>query len=159
MWSDRTTCVHDCMNTELTQLTKLVLDRGYLMSLGIVDEQGPWVADVIYIFDDDFNLYWMSQPTRRHSQAIDSGSNRVAVAIAVTQGPEQPDEGLQISGTAQRIDVRDSSLLKLWMNKKQKEYLPEMGTVLDEHVWYKLTPDCIELIYQEKFDYNRQKVK
>ncbi|MEK7620714.1 MAG: hypothetical protein AAB413_05790 [Patescibacteria group bacterium] len=122
------------MTDELHQLTRKVLERGYLLSLGIVDAQGPWVADVIYIFDDDFNLYWMSQPKRRHSQAIDSGSNRVAAAIAVTQGPDQPDEGLQISGTAARVEKPSSELLKKWMKKKGRLYIPGMGLFLDEHV-------------------------
>lgn len=146
------------MTEELRLLTHHVLDLGYLLSLAIVDEQGSWVADVIYIFDDEFNLYWMSTPHRRHSRAIDSGSTRVAAAIAVTQGPEMPDEGLQISGVAQCVADPSVELLKRWMNKKQKEYTPDMGTVLEDHVWYKLTPDRIELIYQEKFGYDRQRV-
>lgn len=141
------------------KLTKTVLDRGYLLSLGIVDDDGPWVADVIYIFDDDFNLYWMSTPKRRHSKAIDGGHNRVAAAIAVTQGPEMPDEGLQISGVAERLDEPSLELLKLWMKKKKEPVTTAIGAVLTGHVWYKLVPDRIELIYQEKFEYNRQKVR
>lgn len=147
------------MTDELHQLTRTVLERGYLMSLGIVDADGPWVADVIYIFDDDFNLYWMSTTDRRHSKAIDDGHNRVAAAIAVTQGPEMPDEGLQISGTAQRVNERSLELLKMWMKKKKEPVTTAIGAVLTGHVWYKLVPDCIELIYQEKFGYDRQRVR
>lgn len=146
------------MKVELHELTKTVLERGYLMSLGIVDDDGPWVADVIYIFDDDFNLYWMSTTHRRHSKAIDGGHNRVAAAIAVTQGPEMPDEGLQISGVAQRLDKPSLELLKSWMKKKKEPVKTAIGAVLTGHVWYKLTPDRIELIYQEKFGYDRQRV-
>ncbi|MBI4257190.1 hypothetical protein HY626_04005 [Candidatus Uhrbacteria bacterium] len=146
------------MTGELRQITKTVLERGFLMSLGIVDEQDPWVADVIYIFDEDLNLYWMSTTERRHSRAIDGGYDRVAAAIAVTQGSDQPDEGLQISGVAKRVDDPSVELLKQWMKKKGKDYTPDMGAVLEEHVWYQLIPDHIELIYQEKFGYNRQKV-
>lgn len=146
------------MTDELQQLTRTVLDRGYLLSLGIVDEDGPWVADVIYIFDEEFNLYWMSKPTRRHSKAIDGGHTRVAAAIAVTQGPDQPDEGLQISGVAQRLEELSGDLLKQWMRKMNRAFESGLGIVLDEHVWYKLVPDRIELIYQEKFGYDRQKV-
>ncbi len=147
------------MTEELQKLTKMVLERGYIMSLGIVDGQGPWVADVIYIFDDDFNLYWMSTTDRRHSKAIDGEHNRVAVAISVTQGPEMPDEGLQISGMAQRVGKPSLDLLKTWMKKKKEPVTTVIGAVLTGHVWYKLVPDHIELIYQEKFEYNRQKVR
>ena len=102
---------------------------------------------------------WMSTPRRRHSQAIDSGSNRVAAAIAVTQGPDQPDEGLQISGVAQRVGEPSLDLLKSWMKKKKEPVTTAIGAVLTGHVWYKLIPDRIELIYQEEFEYNRQKVQ
>ncbi|MBI4435570.1 hypothetical protein HY630_02770 [Candidatus Uhrbacteria bacterium] len=146
------------MTDELQQTTKLVLERGYLASLGIVDEHGPWVADVIYIADEDLNLYWMSTPERRHSRAIDSGHNHVAAAIAVTQSADQPDEGLQISGVAKRVEQPSLELLKQWMRKKRKPLTSAIGAVLTDHVWYQLMPDRIELIYQEKFGYDRQKV-
>ena len=146
------------MTDELTRLTQSVLERGYLASLGIVDEQGPWVADVIYIADEDFNLYWMSTTQRRHSRAIDDGHDRVAVAITVTQSADQPDEGLQISGVAKRVEHPSLELLKQWMRKKRKPLTSAIGAVLTDHVWYQITPDRIELIYQEKFGYDRQKV-
>ena len=114
---------------------------------------------MIYVHDDDFNLYWMSQPTRRHSKAIDGGQSQVAAAIAVTQRPDQPDEGLQMSGVASRVEFTSSDLLQQWMKKKAKVYTPNMGVVLEDHVWYKLAPDRIELIYQKLFEYNRQRVR
>ncbi len=146
------------MTNELRHLTQTVFERGYLMSLGIVDEQGPWVADVIYISDEGFNLYWMSTADRRHFKAIDGGLDRVAAVITVTQGPEMPDEGLQISGVAQRVSKPSLDLLKTWMKKKKEPVTSAIGAVLTGHIWYKLVPDRIELIYQEKFGYNRQKV-
>ncbi len=129
------------------------------MSLCIVDEQGPWVADVIYIADEDFNLYWMSTTKRRHSEAIDGGHDQVAATITVTQSADQPDEGLQISGVAKRLEKPSANLLKQWMKKMGKLYVPGMGLLLDDHAWYQLTPDRIELIYQEKFGYDRQTVR
>lgn len=47
-----------------------ILEKGYLMSLATVDEGGVWVADVIYVYDDAFTLYWMSSLEVRHSQAL-----------------------------------------------------------------------------------------
>ena len=54
----------------LRALTQEVLDQAYLMSLGVNDKQGVWVADVIFTYDDDANIYWMSTPERRHSVAL-----------------------------------------------------------------------------------------
>lgn len=128
------------------------------MSLGIVDEDGPWVADVIYIYDEAFNIYWMSQPTRRHSQAIDGGKQDVAATITVTQGPDQSDEGLQISGKAQRVSSPSTDLLKMWMKKKKRPWTSALGAVMTNHVWYKIVPDRIELIHEVAFGRDRQKV-
>lgn len=147
------------MENNLQHLTREVLEKGYLLTIAVQDNDGVWAADVIYIYDDAFNLYWMSTPERRHSMAIDSGHNQIAGAIAVTQGPDEPDEGLQLSGLATRVDDPSPELLERWMKKKVKVYSADMGTVLDEHVWYKLVPDQIELIYQKVFEYKRQKVR
>ena len=144
---------------DLKTLTKQTLEHGYLMSLATTDDDGVWVADVIYVYDDDLNLYWMSKTTRRHSQAIEQNS-QVAATITVTSGPQEMDEGLQISGHAQQMTEPPSSLLKSWMTKKRKQDQYDAAQiVLDEHVWYQLVPDRIELIHQEHFDYDRQTVK
>lgn len=42
---------------KIKNLIKEVLDQGYLMSLATVDDGGVWVSDVIYIYDDNFNIY------------------------------------------------------------------------------------------------------
>ena len=47
-----------------------ILENAHLMSLATRDDGGLWVADVIFVYGDDLNLYWMSDPDCRHSQAI-----------------------------------------------------------------------------------------
>lgn len=37
-------------------LIKEVLEKGYLMSLATEDDGGVWVSDVIYIYDEKFNI-------------------------------------------------------------------------------------------------------
>ena len=158
IWCNRVTAL--TMNDmDLLWLTKRTLERGYLMSLAVNDADGIWVADVIYIHDDDLNIYWMSRTNRRHSQAIDGGSDRVAATITVTHGPQDPDEGLQISGRGKQLTEPPLDLLKTWMAKKRKQDQYDAAQiVLDEHVWYQLIPDKIELINQEQFGYDRQTV-
>ena len=39
---------------KLKELIKEVLEKGYLMSLATSDGGGVWVADVIYVYDDEF---------------------------------------------------------------------------------------------------------
>ena len=59
------------MNTiDITKRVQEVLNRGYLMSLGVQDAAGVWVSDVAYTSDDNLVIYWKSDPNSRHSQAI-----------------------------------------------------------------------------------------
>jgi uncharacterized protein YhbP (UPF0306 family) len=64
-----------------------VLGKGHLMSLATVDNGGVWVSDVIYVYDDNLNIYWMSDPDVRHSQAIVKNSQVAAIAKSQLQSP------------------------------------------------------------------------
>ena len=75
--------------TNIKQKITEVLEQGYLMSLGTVDDRGVWVADVIYVFDDDLNLYWMSKTFRRHSETIDKTNSQVAGTITISNNGEK----------------------------------------------------------------------
>ncbi|PIR88672.1 MAG: hypothetical protein COU09_01105 [Candidatus Harrisonbacteria bacterium CG10_big_fil_rev_8_21_14_0_10_44_23] len=74
-----------------------VLENTHLMSLAVVDKDGPWVADVVFIYDKDFNIFWMSDPEARHSRAI-SNSFKAAGSITNSVKSKEPDFGLQFSG-------------------------------------------------------------
>ena len=140
------------------ELAKRVLEQGYLISLGIVDEQGPWVADVIYAFDDDFNIYWMSTSDRRHSIAIAANSN-VAGAITVTTGSGISDFGIQLSGVAEELEAVPRDVVLRYFQKGNKPEPAVDFVVFEDHQWYVLRPTRIELIDQEHFGYDRQRVR
>jgi hypothetical protein len=73
-----------------------------LISLGTVDDGGVWVADLIYVSDDDLNIYWMSSPQYRRSLAIDKNC-RVAGTITISQTPGSKDLGVQLCGVATKL--------------------------------------------------------
>lgn len=86
------------MGNNIKNLVQEVLEKGYLMSLGTIDDGGVWVADVLYVFDDNFNLYWMSNPDVRHSKAI-LKNQKVAGSITVNL-PKENNLGIQFEGIA-----------------------------------------------------------
>lgn len=133
------------------------LEEGYLMSLGTSDDGGVWVADVLYAFDDDLNIYWMSDPNFRHSKAIDK-NNLVGAAITVSRYPGDVDFGLQISGRAERIGKIISPLLAIkYLKKKGKVTTEEVGRVLKHgYDWYVLRPEKMELIDEIHFGYEKK---
>jgi len=142
---------------DVNELAHEILRDGYLMSLGTHDAEGVWVADVIFIPQDDFHLYWISMPDTRHSKAIETNP---AVACAITaEQTKGKERALQISGHAQRLDGPRFELEKLHRRKRGMQDPTRPGEMIEDgHVWYELVPDRIELIHSEKFDFNRQRV-
>lgn len=143
------------MNLLIQKRVQEVFERTYLMTLATCDADGAWAADVIFVTDDQHCVYWMSKRERRHSKAI-TLDPRVAVTMSVTSRPEDPDLGVQISGRAEVIEEIDFEIVKKYFRKRHKPEPLPTDDVLGEHVWYRLTPDRVELIDGEHFGYDRQ---
>jgi uncharacterized protein YhbP (UPF0306 family) len=135
-----------------------ILSKGYLLSLGTSDADGVWVADVIYTYDDQFNIYWMSSSKGRHSRAIDQVNSQVAGTITLTSGPEQPDMGLQLAGHAQQIKEIPWPAVLHYFRKRNKPEPIEGEDIVGERSWYKITPDRIELICRPEFGFERKRI-
>lgn len=136
---------------DIRKLVEEVLNKGYLMSLATVDDGGPWVSDVIYVHDDQLNIWWISMPQTRHSKAILADA-RVAATITVSTELGEPNLGLQISGTAERVEGDDLARATKHRTKRGKPAPSREGELIaDGHVWYRLKPTKIQLIYEPLF--------
>lgn len=133
------------------------LERGHLMSLATSDIGGLWVADLIYIFDKDLNIYWMSRPETRHSKAIE-GDPRVAGSITVSNKSKEPNLGIQFSGTASKIDGPRFDLAKEHMKKRGHPEPKEQDDVLKGASWYVVKPKRIDLIDEENLGFKKMSV-
>lgn len=143
------------MTIDIKARIREVLERCRLMSLATVDEGGPWVADLIYVFDDDFNIYWMSSRNVRHSKAIET-NGQAAGAITLPTGPGEMNFGIQLSGTAERIDGARYDLALKQAAKRNKPTPKETDDFLHGHSWYVLRPALIELIDEQNFGFKKQ---
>lgn len=127
------------------------------MSLGTTDDTGVWVADVIYIHDDELNIYWMSDPSTRHLQAV-LKNNKVAGTITVS-GQGEHNLGIQFEGEAQKIEGARYDLAKKHCAKRQKPEPKESDDVLGGDSWYVLRPKHMELIHEKLFGFEKQKIE
>src|SRR3989338_3685648 len=143
------------MEKDIKKLIKEVLDKGYLMSLATVGEGGVWVCDVIYIHDEEFNIYWMSDPEVRHSKAI-LENNNVAGTITVSLKKEY-NLGLQFDGVAEKIEGPRFDLAKKHFLKRDKTIPKEDEDILEGDSWYVLKPKNIELINEKLFGFKKIK--
>lgn len=140
---------------ELRELVKSILEQGYLMSLGTFDKNGVWVSDVIYIHDDDFNLYWLSSPKTRHSQALRK-NRKVAATVTVSNNAGEDNVGLQIEGTAEELKGNNLALATKHRLKRKKNPPIKDGEVEEGESWYCLRPAKIEVIYEPSFGFEKK---
>jgi uncharacterized protein YhbP (UPF0306 family) len=129
-----------------------------LMQLATVDGDQPWACTVHFVADDESNLYWLSLPTRRHSQEV-AKHGKVAAAIVVK--PSMPVIGVQVEGDAEEISDKETvaAVMKRYVakyNKGQKFY-DNFVAGKNEHRLYKLTPHLFVLFDEVNFpDSGRQ---
>jgi len=147
------------MKDHIKELVESILDRGHLMSLATLDESGLWVSDVIFVHDNNLNLYWLSRIDTRHSQAI-LKEPRVAATITISNRSKEPNEGLQISGIAEKVEGDILLMATAHRLKRSKPVPQHEGEILDVgESWYCLKPLKIELIYEPEFGYSKQQLR
>ena len=139
-------------------LVKSILEQGYLMSLGTVDNVGVWVSDVIYLHDADFNIFWLSDPDARHSKAIRENP-KVAATVTISNSAGEENVGLQIAGTVDELEGNNLALATQHRLKRKKEPPTRDGEVEEGDRWYRLRPKRIEVIYEPAFGFEKKTLK
>ena len=136
-----------------------VLEKSFLMSLGVQDEGGVWVSDVLCLNDDAMNVYWLSDPDTRHSKAI-ATNPRVAGTITVSgMNRGENSLGIQFEGMAEKIDGPRFDLAQKFMAKLGAPSPKETDDVTKGDSWYKLTPSRIDYINRDKFGFEKKTIQ
>jgi hypothetical protein len=86
---------------DLADRIAALLDAHHVMSLATLGPDGPHAANLFYA-RDGFTLFWVSDPTSRHSAELDA-DGRVAATIARDHADFSMIRGLQVSGRARRL--------------------------------------------------------
>jgi uncharacterized protein YhbP (UPF0306 family) len=142
---------------DATALIKQYLERQHMMQLATVADGQPWICTVYYMTDDDYNLYWASLPTRRHSQEVASHP-QVAVAIPVKFVKGEKVAGLQIEGRAETLPPSPAlrPLAERYAAKFHRDvaWTEDFVTGRTAHRLYKLTPARFVLFDESNFPAN-----
>jgi uncharacterized protein YhbP (UPF0306 family) len=149
------------MNTkdiDLKKLTVEILDSCYLMSLGTFDEAGPWVSDLVYVYDSELSIYWLSTLETRHSKAIRL-NGKAAATMTASNDQGEDNVGIQLSGKAEEIAGDLPEIAKIHLLKRKKDPQNHADILGTNKKWYKLTPDLIEIIYEPLWGYTKQKLE
>ncbi|MBI3955296.1 pyridoxamine 5'-phosphate oxidase family protein [Candidatus Gottesmanbacteria bacterium] len=85
------------------------------MTVATVDGK-PWVANVYYVVDDDFNLYFLSEPQSKHGQDL---VRNPLVACSIADSHQKVTDqkiGVQLQGMTKMVNVLTKMrwMLHLW---------------------------------------------
>ncbi len=89
------------IDLELEEQVLQYLRDHHTMTLATVGPEGPWAAGLFYV-NDEFNLYWLSDPRARHSRNIAFDSH-VAVTIHEDYWDWRHIQGIQMEGFAEQL--------------------------------------------------------
>ena len=105
------------MTTEEKQELVKYLDSQFLMSLATSDGEGNlWSAPVYYLFDDDLNFYFLSNPRTLHCVNI---SKNPGVSFSIADSNQKLADnkiGLQVFGRCTKVSKIENLklLLEMW---------------------------------------------
>lgn len=136
------------------EIAKRCFDEGRAMQLGTSHDGQPRVNSVYYVTSDDYrNVYWMSEPRRRHSQDLKHDA-RAAGAIAIKT--DWPVVGLQFTGVGDIVhDLDEIKKVTEKYNQKYdyvaKGFIKRYEEGKNKHLFYKLTIASLELFDENNF--------
>lgn len=129
-------------------------------SIATVDKKGVWSNPVFFAWDNNYNLYFISQMSSRHMQNIRSNS-RIAVSIYKTE-QEGDVLGIQLEGEAKILSEKDREEVKLAYKTYygRAGYGPDMKEYLNNPTWLyvKIIPENIYYFDTRFFGEERQTV-
>jgi uncharacterized protein YhbP (UPF0306 family) len=131
---------------ELKQQIFNYLSQNKRMSLATAKENVPWAATVMFAYDDDLNLYFISKPETRKTQNL-LANPKVSATINQFQMTPGKILGVQLEGIAKMIDKKRNSK-ELEIFKKRFNWAEKH---LDNHELFQITPKKIYYLDDGRF--------
>ena len=126
-----------------------IIERNNYIALATADRRGnPWVAAVFFVYDDDYNFYFLSSVDSRHGKNIASNDS-IAGVIFDSTSPLGSSDSVQVCGRASLVEKKDikhvieTYVKRLFPTSKIssiKMYRPEDYLEPAEFRFFKVTP-------------------
>jgi uncharacterized protein YhbP (UPF0306 family) len=143
------------MDTELARQISAFLAAHHVMSLATLGAHGPHATNLFYACDG-LALVWVSEPETQHSREI-AADPRVAATVAPDYSDFAVIRGVQITGTARRIETTDERKRHLAQLEARYPFLrqlaagpPKLREAYARTAVYRLQPSRIVLIDNTK---------
>lgn len=90
-----------------TSPLKAFLQSESVLTLSVNDDQGPWTAPVLYVADEDLNLYFLSASSTRHIASLPEDGRIGASIYSDYKGDWLGICGVQMEGDISQLDKAD----------------------------------------------------
>jgi len=87
----------------LKQCVAEYLEKARLMQIATSKNNKPWVATVWFAYDQEFNFYFTSRKSRRHSLEIKNNQNIAGAIVKPHKTLGVKVQGLQFEGKAKEV--------------------------------------------------------
>lgn len=94
----------------------------------------PWNSPVAHEYDNDLNIYWVSDKEGQHSKNV-TANKRVFIVIYDSTVPEGDGEGVYIQANVEQVTVPEE-ILKVRRIKKGSHFEQSPDTFLEESIRY-----------------------
>ena len=140
------------------------LRTALVMQLATSLNDKPWVCNVHFYADDNFNFYWISTQERRHSQDIKENPYVAATIKVHEDTSEEPYIiGLSVEGKAELIKENEAKkIADKYKNKlgKPQSLIDDIFAGRNPHKFYRLKTEKFVLFDTKNFSDNpRQEYK
>ncbi len=141
-------------NDKLREEIKQFLAKNSALALATTKKNVPWACTLIYAFDKDFNLYFLSEKSSRHCQELEKNP-KVAVAVHDMSGKMK---GVQIQGKVSLVPKTKTPFAlalfwkrfpwakKNWVTSPKQLFAKAFKTAL-----YQIRPERIYLLDKDKY--------
>lgn len=142
------------MVKDLNKLAREIIEKNQYMTIASSSKVGnPWVSPVVYVFDKNWNLYFVSMPSSRHCANINE-NQKVAIAIFDSQQLWGEGIGLQIEATVKVVSIKESlRVAKIYglrkypyggiNSKRAINFIKSMVFDSKKYKIYKITPKTV----------------
>lgn len=130
---------------ELFEEIREYLEAHHVLTLATVDDGGSWATPLFYVSDDAMDLYFLSDPSTRHCQAI-AASPLVSAALHGGATVWAEITGIQLHGLAEALDDELGEERALQLYTAKFPFVLPLIPVDGPHRIYRIRPRWLRLI-------------
>ena len=138
------------------QAKKIIKENIYLTIATSTIDGKPWISPLFFAYDENYNLYWISNKDSLHSQLIRK-NHRVAIVIFDSSAPEGKGNGVYFDAKAKELqeEFELNKAIEILNNRtKIEEFkIKSIDGIRGQGVWriYRAIPFKIYKLTEGKF--------